>query len=226
MPIIIPKFGERTVVSESKNVKIKYIFAFEGNKTELQYFQGIKNESKDININDLVEIIPLERDEDDTKSHPSRVLDGLLEKIESFSSEHYDKEIDKVYIVVDRDRQSFKSFQYIPFYEKCCENNISIGLTNPCFELWLLCHLEDFATHDKEELYKNRKTGKKRFIEKKLAEKLGSYNKEKIDFSKFKDNINNAILNEKTLEQDYQKMKDALGSNIGLIIEDMMKKSN
>ncbi len=47
----MPTFGKRSIQSQSIEVKRKYFFAFEGNKTEYAYFIGLRNNSKELNIN-------------------------------------------------------------------------------------------------------------------------------------------------------------------------------
>ena len=47
----------------NKNPKSKYFIISEGDLTEIQYFNGIKENSFDLNINSLIEIIILENDE-------------------------------------------------------------------------------------------------------------------------------------------------------------------
>lgn len=217
----MPTFGKRSIESQSIEVKRKYFFAFEGNKTEYTYFIGLRNNSKELEINDLIEIIPLDRDADDRESHPLKVLEKVKNSI---SSIQYDSEFDKIFIIVDRDEKSFSSIQYDKFYSTCVSSSINIGITNPCFELWLLCHLNNFNTYDKKVIFQNKKINRsKTFIEKELSNNLGGYNKSKLDFSKFKDSIDNAIENEKSIEQDILKIKNELGSNIGVIIQEMKK---
>ena len=52
----------------------------------------------------------------------------------------YDKKRDKFLIVIDRDKESF--LNYREFIDKFRDEYI-LGITNPCFELWLLLHKED-----------------------------------------------------------------------------------
>ena len=51
----------------------------------------------------------------------------------------------------------------------------------------------------------------------------GSYNKSNLQFEQFKENIKNAIENEKLYEQDIEKLEENIGSRVGLIIEKMIK---
>lgn len=85
---IAKKFGERTTeVNEPIEPKIKYFLAFEGEKTEHQYFLGIKNHRKELNIEVLHEIIPLERRSvHKTWSNPCKYIRPLIEYLGEASS--------------------------------------------------------------------------------------------------------------------------------------------
>ena len=110
----------------------------------------------------------------------------------------------------------------------CDDNDYNLGISNPCFEFWLLLHFTNCKEYDEEEIRINRKTSKsrnsKRFVEKELAGKLeGSYNKSNLKFEQFKANIKNAIENEKLYEVDIEKLENNIGTRVGLIIEKMIK---
>lgn len=75
------KFGQTTkhfpTIQEEKR---KYILAYEGNKTEVQYFNGLIENRDVLNINPILELIPLLRSiPDDTSSHPKKILELLEE---------------------------------------------------------------------------------------------------------------------------------------------------
>jgi hypothetical protein len=81
-------YGKRTThFTEEQNEKIKYIIAFEGESTEIQYFEGINNNRRELNLNGLLEIIPLQRGiASKSISHPKRTLEQLLAHIENYNS--------------------------------------------------------------------------------------------------------------------------------------------
>lgn len=55
----------------------------------------------------------------------------------------------------------------------------------------------------------------------------GSYNKARIHFeNNFKDKIRIAILNSKLYETSLTELKDKIGTNIGLLIEEMLDKES
>lgn len=288
--------------SRERKCKKKYIFVFEGEKTEKQYFEGIYNYKDDLGIDSLIDIEILER-YDETMSNQLSVVKslddyikqtllmqknqkiikeeiitiinssdieeyGIKDKILKLLNEYivdnnyekniynfinavnniildseqnidiliddikalkerleYDHQIDEVCIIIDRDKGSFKQSQYNEVVTICKENNYNLGISNPCFEFWLLLHLSNCKEYDIEDIGINRKVSKsKRFLERKLADKLnGSYNKSNIKFEQFKDNINTAIENEKLYELDIKKLESNVGTRVGLIIENMMQ---
>lgn len=279
----------------------KYIFVFEGEKTEKQYFDGIYNNREELGINSLIymefldkedesrsnqldvvesmdsyikDILKMQIDgqkikdaiiniinsnknlEQETKMEISqlvnsynlqdnsqKILYDLIDDIRSelnglkMDSEHlinelsrlkqrldYDKSIDKVCIIIDRDKGSFKKKQYDRVVQICKTENYDLGISNPCFEFWLLLHLCTASDYDKQEILNNKKQSKRKtFVEKKLAENLqGSYNKSNLKFDQFKDNIKNAIKNYKLYETDIEKLKDNIGTRVGVILEEMI----
>lgn len=70
------------------------------------------------------------------RSSPNQVLDRMIE----FEQEHHlEHEIDRVWLVFDRDT----SEQIGSVTNDATRRNYGIAASNPCFELWLLLHHED-----------------------------------------------------------------------------------
>lgn len=278
----------------------KFIFAFEGEKTEKQYFEGIEKNRIELGIKDIITIESLER-KDSTRSNQLAVvkdvdsylknivicqscnenikaqlesildsykndlgdiyeeielllsnifknnnyrenlklfiqklfqliddcssLDELIDNIKSFSDDlEYEKDFDIVCIIIDRDRHSFTEIQYDQVINICRDNNYKLGITNPCFEFWLLLHHTDCKEYSKEEILNNYRKTKytKNFLEKCLTKKLGSYKKNKLRFDVFKNNIKTAIKNEKLYCNDIIDLKNEVGSSIGSIISQIL----
>lgn len=287
-----------------RHYKKKYIFVFEGEKTEKTYFEELSNSKHELGITDLIYIEILNR-KDESKSNqlsvvkelhaymektleikhskanlknyieqfilnnfsnnkeelitavessfisddPHENIDGFLNSIReiSFSNEvdldlydeienlkmrlNYEAGLDDICIIIDRDKGSFKEVQYDEVIDICTSNNYILGISNPCFEFWLLLHLTDAKDIDSEELRINRKLSKsrnsKRFVESKIAERLdGSYNKSNLNFKQFKDKIEIAIDNQEKYETDIKQLKYSIGTNIGDIINRLRKNSS
>lgn len=137
----------------------------------------------------------------------------------------YDPEYDKVCLIVDRDKQSFKDEQYDYVLNTCIKNKYSFYVSNPCFEFWLLLHFDEILNMDRDKLFKNPKEtprAKKRYIEKQLSGLMGGYNKNNLHFDKLINRINSAVKNEKQFCEDIVKLKTELGCNIGKLIEELL----
>ena len=136
----------------------------------------------------------------------------------------YEEGYDKICLIADRDKQSFKEEQYDYVVKTCKEKGYSFYVSNPCFELWLLLHYDEILDMDKEKLHANPKEtsrAKKRFLEKQLSSLMGGYNKNNLQFSKIADKVCRAIENEKYFCEDIDELKTELGCNIGLLIKEM-----
>ena len=62
----------------------------------------------------------------------------------------------------------------------------------------------------------------RRYIEKRLHDVCG-YRKNKLIFDVFEPGIRNAIKREKGFTEDISKIKNELGTNVGLLVEKMIK---
>ncbi|MDD3303944.1 MAG: RloB family protein [Clostridia bacterium] len=204
--------------------KSKYYIIPEGDKTEIQYFLGIRDNAQEININSLIEIIPIENDQSEMgESHPLRKIDNFNKDLEDGKFLYY-KEIDKVCFVIDRDPQNFSVEQYDKMLSLCEKYNYSVFVSNPTFELFLLMHNDAILSLNKKEMLENKKVNKnKRYLEVKLAEIFGC-NKRNVAFEKFQPNINQAIQNEKQFCEETEGLKYKLGSNVGKLLEEMILK--
>lgn len=302
----IPKiFGERT--EKGREAIKKYYLIYEGSQTEAQYFAGIDQNKEFLNINSLIEIVPILRSyNEEDWSNPKKILDKLIEYIsvkeeellivgtfldkmidwlleeqiisdkgiynkynlkekclELFESETqlvelkeasrivsiflteelnisdsvqqiedyikrqfvtYEEGYDKICLIADRDKQSFKKDQYDYVVKTCAEKGYNFYISNPCFEFWLLLHYDKVLDIDREKMLKNLKEtprAKKRFLEKQLSLLMGGYNKNSLQFGKLLDKVSKAVEHEKQFCENIEKLKTELGCNIGLLIKEM-----
>lgn len=217
------EFGKRPL--QNKKKLKQYFLIFEGSKTEINYFNSVIKYKKAIGINDLVTIYPLERDKKDTtKSNPYKILFELCKNIKQDIEnevDYYDNKIDKICLIFDRDKRSFKEWQYNKVKEECENQEYKLYISNPHFELWLLFHF-DISDVNHEDINNNAKMkGKnKDFIKQTLKSKNKSYNKSKTNFENFMNNINTALSNAKKFSISIEDLKDNKGSNIGLLFEE------
>ena len=210
-------------ISKGLEPKSKYYIIPEGEKTEIKYFCGIRDNVEELNIKPIIEIIPIENDEDEHgQSHPKRKIENFNKdlKDEKFI---FEKEIDKVYFVIDRDPQNFSEQQLDSFILECENYGYNICLSNPTFELFLIMHDDKVFELDKREMLENRKQNKnRRFLEVQLSSIFGC-NKRSLDFEKFKPNIRKAINNEKKFCEDLSGLKKELGSNVGKLLDSIIE---
>lgn len=213
----------------------KIFIVCEGDITEVRYFQGLKDNSKDLGINDLLEIIIMEKDSESKGTSDPYGLIELAKKMKSQMmcdcseesqlqydySGTYDDRLDKFMIVIDRDKGSFLNYRkFIDDFK----DEFVLGITNPCFELWLLLHKQNAVTNIinpqyEEILENNRISNNHTFVSDLVSREFHMNPKTGMRFAKFKENVIYAIDQEKALEQDLYMLEDRIGSNIGMIIE-------
>jgi len=204
----------------------RYYLIFEGANTERKYFQGIDNNRKELGINSQIELVILHKEGDISSfSHPIKLLKLIEEKKKSLKTDgKFDKAIDRFVIVFDRDSYE-RTEEYVEFIEKASADNI-LTVTSPCFELWLILHYEDavgkYVVPNKDRLFENEKVSSSHtFASRLFSEISGSNPKSGSLFNKLKGGIEHAIEQEKALEQDILRMETKVGSNVGVLIEQM-----
>ncbi|MCK9443959.1 MAG: RloB family protein [Tissierellaceae bacterium] len=213
-------------ISREPNKKIFVVC--EGESTEIKYFEGIRDYSKELGISNLIELIIMKKDSKSKGfSNPNGLICLANDKINEFKRDNdkiYDTERDKFLIVFDRDKRDFKD--YVDFIDKH-KDNFLLGVTNPCFELWLLLHsensVEKIIKPNYNDILDNGKVSNNHTFISSIVSNLYHMNpKRGIKFSKFASHVLYAIEQEKNLEQDLYKLEDTVGSNIGEVIEKVM----
>ncbi|MGL4673337.1 MAG: RloB domain-containing protein [Wohlfahrtiimonas sp.] len=149
-----------------------------------------------------------------------RSLLTILEALTAISElKYFDHTLDKIILVLDRDSQSFTSAQFDHVLEIAERNEYELGISNPCFELFLLLHLTDLVSYDYIEIQNNKKTGKSTYVEKILAQHLKSkelarsYKKSSYNAQNFVENFN--LLKSNIDASNIATEPEALKSNIG-----------
>lgn len=140
------------------------------------------------------------------------IIDNYISELLLFHDITYDPEIDDICLIVDRDYDSFSEEQYDYVKSTCKDNKITLCISNPFFEFWLLLHTENILEYDKNDLKS------KIFINNKLNEILGKYNKSNYNAEFFVQHIHTAIKNEKKFCENIGDLKNEIGSNVGDLI--------
>ncbi len=208
-------FGKRFEDSSLLEPKRKYFIACEGRHSEYRYFKGLSRTTDKHGISPAIDFVFVEHSEG-SGNHP-------LQLIEQASEEVQDKgnflKGDCLCILVDRDRASFTDQQFIEAVQHCASENIKLFVSNPCFELWLLLHFSDLSEYDLEKIKANKKSGGRTYVELILKDDHlnGSYQKKTLNYNLFDDKVERAIANSSLHETDILKLKDAVGTNVGLL---------
>lgn len=195
------------------------VLAFEGNDTEEIYFDEFKSSEM---FNDaLIFLHLLKRPKTDTNSAPNHVFKKLKKEAKD---EYNFKDTDELWMIIDTDR-----WKNIPDIISECkkQSNMFVAVSNPCFEFWLLLHIKDIADYDKNELaliLNNAKvSNKKNYVDSKITEILGSYNKSNPKPELFLPNIDFAIEQAKKLDTNEDEYPQKLGSHVYKVVEKLKK---
>ena len=158
-----------------------------------------------------------------------RICELIIKNISDALNEQsipYAPDIDKICLVVDRDPMSFTSSQFDYVKNTCATNNVQFYISNPGFELWLLMHSSNFATMKDDLAAKFSTMTPPEFLdhtESLLKQEFDGYNKSKLKTHPFMQAIDTAIANEKMFTESVDALKNDMGSNIGLLIQEMRR---
>lgn len=162
------------------------IIAAEGRKTENIYIESMKVSlcASDVHVEVL--------HRDTNNSSPQHVYKQIWGFIEEYNIE----DDDQLWIVVDKDRWEDKMLSSVA--QLCTQNkNLNFCVSNPCFELWLLLHLEDVSLYSKErmaELAMNKKINSQNtWLKKRMKDLMGHYHESDYDAASLLPNIEKAI---------------------------------
>lgn len=163
------------------------VIAAEGFETENLYFEAMKTELKAANVH--VEVLHRQNDGESSPEH-------VYGQIKDFIQEYNIEDDDELWIVIDRDNWTNKMLSSVARH--CAQNkNLRFCVSNPCFELWLLLHLDDVTTYsedDKAQLSSNRKsTRHKTWLKHKLSNIMGGYIEVDYDANRLLSGIKDAI---------------------------------
>ncbi len=161
------------------------VIAAEGKDTENIYFEAMKSRLCASNVQ--VEVLK----RGDNNSSPENVYS----QIDDFKKEYNIEDDDELWVVIDRDRWTEKMLSFVA--QHCySDSNLRFCVSNPCFELWLLLHLEDVAEYsdeDRKGLAENRKTNDVTWLKRKMKDITGHYTESNYDAYELLKSIEDAI---------------------------------
>ena len=214
---------ERIEIFRESNSKPKeriIVLAYEGNITEAQYFEKLKD---NVRFNDeLIHLMSLKRSKGDTNSAPRHVFKKLKKEAKD---EFNFKLHDELWMIIDRDK-----WTNISEISTLCQNegNFYLALSNPCFEFWILLHIKDVSEYNTDEqkaIFENRKVSKsKTHLKRMLSELLeDGYNESRPNPQRFFPNIDIAISRAKSLDNLNEDYPTGLGSHVYKLVEKIIK---
>lgn len=199
------------------------VIASEGKDTERIYFKALAKEY----TNPRVHVHILERSENEqNNSSPEHVL----KQLNDYKSQYELEADDELWLVIDKDRWTEAMLSRVA--TKCSQGiAMHMALSNPCFELWLLLHLEDAASltpEEQEQWMENRRKSKTAapFLKVHLRQKMGSYHESNYDAPTLIKHVEEAIMRARALDKNpADRWPQTLGTRVYLLAESVMNRN-
>ncbi|MBQ2762524.1 MAG: RloB domain-containing protein, partial [Candidatus Methanomethylophilaceae archaeon] len=133
----------------------------------------------------------------------------------SFDRVDYDRSCDTVNIIIDRDKSKSRlDDKYHTFLKRCEELKFTPYITNPKFELWILCHYDDV-----QEVLRSISSDVNPAASLDREMERRGYNKKNEYFLEMIRSIDVAMENSSILESDLDRLISTVGTNIPKLIE-------
>lgn len=198
------------------------VIASEGKDTERIYLKALAKEY----TNPRVHVLILERSVDEqNNSSPEHVL----KQLNDYKSQYELEADDELWLVLDKDRWTDAMLSRIA--TECTQGvSMHMALSNPCFELWLLLHIEDAASLTPEEQMlwmENRKKSKNAdpYLKVRLRQKMGSYHESSYDVLSLIAHAEDAIERARALDKNpVDRWPQTLGTRVYLLAESVMNR--
>ncbi|MDO4328997.1 MAG: RloB family protein [Lachnospiraceae bacterium] len=204
----------------------KYIFICEGANTETFYFEKLIDIRKELGIHPLIDIRLWEKTGEDKNLSFAKNLAEFAAKQKAIAENEFDPDRDKMIIVFDGDIFEEKVQGYEDLVRSIEETDIA-AVSNPGFELFLLLHIDDsyekYIKGQEADFLKLDEKNKYSHAYKVLLEATGMNSKKNSDIGNLAENVMLAIQQEKLINQDIHQIKGRVSSNVGLIIESIIK---
>ena len=199
------------------------VIASEGKDTERIYFKALAKEY----TNPRVHVHILERSEaEQNNSSP----DHVLKQLNDYKSQYELEADDELWLVVDKDRWTEAMLSCVAT-ECSQEVAMHMALSNPCFELWLLLHIEDAVSLTPEEQMlwmENRRKSKNSdpYLKVSLRQKMGAYHESSYDALSLIVHVENAIERARALDKNpNDRWPQTLGTRVYLLAESVMNRN-
>ncbi|UII20733.1 RloB family protein [Fulvivirga ligni] len=207
---------------ENKRSAKLIVIATEGRKTERIYFEALAENYDSTKVH--VEVIE--------KLNDNSSPEVVLEQLNSFAAEYNLDNEDELWMVIDRDYQSWE-VEMIKSVAQIChqKKGYYLALSNPAFELWLLLHLVDcteLPQNEKDDLFGNAKVSKsKTYSKKMLSDLLRGFNEAKYNPDPLISNVDQAIQNAIKLDLSPKtRWPNYLGTRVYKLVQSILSSSN
>ena len=199
------------------------VIASEGKDTERIYFKALAKEY----TNPRVHVHILERSEaEQNNSSPEHVLKQLNDYKEQYALEADDE----LWLVIDKDRWTEAMLSRVA--TECAQDEyMHMALSNPCFELWLLLHIEDAASlppEEQKQWMENRRKSKNAapYLKVRLRKNMGSYHESSYDALALIAHVEDAIERARALDKNpNDRWPQTLGTRVYLLAESVMNRN-
>ncbi|EFA97261.1 hypothetical protein HMPREF9019_0069 [Hoylesella timonensis CRIS 5C-B1] len=199
------------------------VIASEGKDTERIYFKALAKEYTNLRVHVHI----LERSENEqNNSSPEHVL----KQLNDYKSKYDLEADDELWLVVDKDRWTEAMLSHVAT-ECSQEVAMHMALSNPCFELWLLLHMEDAASlspEEQEQWMKNRRKSKNAdpYLKVRLRQKMGSYHESSYDALTLIAHIEDAIERARALDKNpTDRWPQTLGTRVYLLAKSVINRN-
>ena len=199
------------------------VIASEGKATERIYFKALAKEY----TNPRVHVHILERSEaEQNNSSP----DHVLKQLNDYKSQYELEADDELWLVLDKDRWTEAMLSRVAT-ECSQEVAMHMALSNPCFELWLLLHIEDSALltpEEQKQWIENRRKSKNGdpYLKVRLRQKMGSYHESSYDALALIAHVEDAIERARALDKNpNDRWPQTLGTRVYLLAESVMNRN-
>ena len=199
------------------------VIASEGKDTERIYFKALAKEY----TNPRVHVHILERSEaEQNNSSP----DHVLKQLNDYKSQYELEADDELWLVVDKDRWTEAMLSRVAT-ECSQEVAMHMALSNPCFELRLLLHIEDSALltpEEQKQWIENRRKSKNGdpYLKVRLRQKMGSYHESSYDALALIAHVEDAIERARALDKNpNDRWPQTLGTRVYLLAESVMNRN-
>lgn len=199
------------------------VITSEGKDTERIYFKALAKEY----TNPRVHVHILERSEaEQNNSSP----DHVLKQLNDYKSQYELEADDELWLVIDKDRWTEAMHSRVAT-ECSQEVAMHMALSNPCFELWLLLHIEDSALltpEEQKQWIENRRKSKNGdpYLKVRLRQKMGSYHESSYDALALIAHVEDAIERARALDKNpNDRWPQTLGTRVYLLAESVMNRN-